>query len=110
VTKLPGRYAIRVGLAAMIGLGGAFIAVQPAQAVPTGCETPLIRSNWARSYCDGGTGYHRLRVTCVNHTGATYVVYSPWKGVAQYGYANCNPGSTPRTNWGDTGWRYQLRG
>ena len=34
------RYALRLGMAATLGIGGALVAVQPAEAVPARCESP----------------------------------------------------------------------
>ena len=99
---------MRVGLAATIGVAGAFIAVQPAQALPQNCIRPLFVSNWARGWCgsDDGRGQWQLTATCVDYTGATYKVNSPWTNNNSYGYANCNSGATPRTYEGSTGWSY----
>ena len=111
MTKLLARNAVRVGLAATIGIAGAFIAVQPAQALPDHCEKPLIVANWARGHCysDDGKGQWQLFSTCVDYTGATYKIHTPWTKNNQYAYANCNAGATPRTYEGSTGWSYKKK-
>lgn len=90
---------VLVGLALTLASTVAAVGVaQPAQAIPSECEDPpYTASNWARAYCWGGTGQHKLSILCTvsGSSGITYRRESPWTATGQMSYANCTGSDRP---------------
>jgi hypothetical protein len=105
------KFSARLGravAAVALGIGGAIVAAQPAQAIPAACEIPpYMNANWARAHCTGGTGQFRLRIICDGPaSGAWTYAYSRWRTTGATDYANCSLGWIPRRS----GWQYQFSG
>lgn len=66
-----------------------FALSSPAEALPTGCTAKYYPSaNWGSSYCSGGTGQHRVRLSCWWNGSFAYR-YGAWENPGSYSVASC---------------------
>jgi len=90
---MTGKRTLLVAAALVAGLFSSLMVAQPALAFPTGCSVePAGGPDGYSSYCSGGTGLFRVRITCDKPWAPDYNRWSPWT----------TPGTTTSAVWCDS--------
>lgn len=77
-----------------LATGGTVIAAAPATAMPQNCSTYTNVGFYGRSFCEYGSGSHRVRVYCKRIDGSGFYKYGPWVGTGSVSRADCNARSS----------------
>ncbi|GII67492.1 hypothetical protein Skr01_75770 [Sphaerisporangium krabiense] len=98
-----------ISAAACVSLvGTSLVTAAPAHAGPVGCsaivlpDTPDFTGGSGVSTCAGGSGSHRVKVSCDRRYTTDVIRYGPWVGTSKESFAPCAGNETPRVAWVQT--------
>lgn len=92
-------------LAGIAILGTNLVAAAPAQAFPQGCTAqfkaarPAYTGGFAVSMCNGGSGSHRVKVSCARRETTDVIRYGRWSGTREWSYRECGAHEKPVAAW-----------
>ncbi len=102
------RKSVVVALMVSAAGGATVLVAAPAHASPQNCRAEFVYRNHetplpigARSVCDGGSGSHRIGVSCQRPGTNEVIRHGQWVGTLDHSYMFCDRGTSVAAAWVD---------